>query len=722
MKDLLNSQQWEAVHHIEGPLLLLSGAGSGKTKVITHRIAHLIEKGVLPYNILAITFTNKAAKEMKSRLNNLLSGQDSVRISTFHSFCVRILRENINKLNYSNNFTIYDSSNSLSLIKESIKILQLDEKIYQPQNVTSAISKLKDNMLTPSDYEKEAIDTYEKKISEIYTNYQRSLKKNNALDFDDIIIKAIDLFNQEGEILLKYQEKFKYIMVDEYQDTNLAQYTLINLLSKSHKNLCVVGDDDQSIYGWRGANIKNILNFENDYPGAKVIKLEQNYRSTKFILEAANCVIENNISRKSKSLWTNKEDGNKVNYISVTNDAEEAALIGKIITQNKLNFSNIAVLYRKNALSRSIEDQFVKSNIPYKVYGGLRFYDRKEIKDILSYLISIYNPNDSIAIKRIINIPKRGIGNISIDKISKYANDYNISFYEALKNAENIGIKTKKINEFLKLIESLQSYDGSVSSLIKKVLEITNYKNDLSEDPIELESRLENIGELINKAISFEQSAENPTLSTFLEEVTLVSDIDNHEVDSGYVSLMTIHSAKGLEFPIVFLIGFEEGIFPSIKSFTKEKELEEERRLCYVAITRAIETLYITSANSRLQNGRIIHSAPSRFLKEIPHELINDNRAEHTSKPIKGISRYAEIKIFTDTKSPKSNGKNYKIKMPIPKNVDINFKIGDTVRQEKYGNGTVKEIYPAGADYEVTIDFNGKIKKFMAKFSNLTKV
>ena len=732
----LNPPQQQAVNHINGPLLLLSGAGSGKTKVITHRIAHIIQNGIPHYNILAITFTNKAAKEMKERLQNLLTSENNVWISTFHSLCVRILRVNIDKLGYDKNFTIYDATDSQNLLKECIKELNINDKMFTAKSISNAISNLKDNLITEQQYEVQANDIREKTISQIYTIYQNKLKQNNALDFDDIISKTIEVFNENEEVLQTYGQRFKYIMVDEYQDTNLAQYTLIKLLAKFHENLCVVGDDDQSIYGWRGANIRNILDFEKDFKGTKVIKLEQNYRSTGNILEAANCVIQNNITRKSKSLWTNKESGSKLKYIQNDNDIEEANFLVNEIKEKYNNYSNIAVLYRKNSLSRIIEDAFVKGSIPYKIFGGLRFYDRKEIKDIMAYLIAIHNQRDGVSLKRIINVPKRGIGSVTINKIAHYASQNDIPFYDALKSPDSLNIKTKNIDEFIQLLDEFKSFDGSISELIKEILRKTNYeKEELGENSAENISRIENIGELISKAVEFEinfsKNGNKATLSDFLEEVSLVADIDSLDETKGYVSLMTVHSSKGLEFDCVFLVGFEDGIFPSLRNFINEKELEEERRLCYVAITRAINTMYLSVANQRLTNGRITYGSYSRFFKEIPKELIETlprRIAEPTvfknegQKTQKGLSQYAEIKIFNDKIGKNTIGKNYKKPLPVPENITLEFEVGDLVNQEKYGNGIVKEINAAGKDYEIAIDFDGKLKRFMANFSKITKV
>ena len=738
----LNDPQREAVLATQGPLLILSGAGSGKTKVITHRIAYIISQGIPDYNILAITFTNKAAREMKERLYKII-GENNAWLSTFHSLCARILRSNIDILGYDKSFTIYDSSDSQRLLKDCIKELNLSDKLYPAKSMQSIISNLKDDLYKPDDYEKEANTIKEQNQAKIYALYQKKLKQNNALDFDDIIVKTIDIFETDPNILERYQHRFQYIMVDEYQDTNTAQYNLVNMLSRGSGNLCVVGDDDQSIYGWRGANIQNILDFEKDFPNTNVIKLEQNYRSLGNILEAANCVIQNNFKRKSKSLWTAKEPGEKIQYVQNSDDRNEANFVATTIIKNhKDKYGNVAILYRKNALSRVIEEHFVKHNIPYRIFGGVRFYDRKEIKDIMSYLFVAYNPRDSVAMKRIINTPKRGIGPATIEKVESFAEESGLSFYEALKNADEIGIKTAKLSGFISLIEKLRLWQGSVSELIDYIISETNYKESLEDDPVERANRIENLHELISKAVDFEKNSESlneePSLSRFLEEVALVTDIDNLSEDAQYVSLMTVHSSKGLEFDTVFVVGFEETIFPSIRDFSDSKELEEERRLCYVAITRAIKNLYITSSNSRLTNGRINYASPSRFLKEIPLELIERSDKKLTGfgmgeetnsygRPTneqlekRNISRFADVSKFNDTMK-KPAGQLYKSNIPAPKNVTLNFVVGDTVHQQKYGNGIVKEISPAGADYEVKIEFDGKIKTFMANFSKITKL
>ena len=755
----LNAPQRQAVLQTDGPVLLLSGAGSGKTKVITHRIAYLMAQGVRDYNILAITFTNKAAREMKERLHHIV-GDNGAWLSTFHSLCVRILRIHIDVLGYDKSFTIYDASDSQRLIRDCIKELNLSDKLYPAKTLQSVISNLKDDLYTAESYAKAAehADIKTKNNAQIFSLYQKKLRQNNAVDFDDIIVLAIQVLEADGDILERYHDRFQYIMVDEYQDTNTAQYHLVNLLAKGTGNLCVVGDDDQSIYGWRGANIQNILDFEKDFPATQVIKLEQNYRSLGNILEAANCVIQNNFKRKSKSLWTAKDPGDKIQYIQNTDDRDEAKFVANtILQQHKGNYGDVAILYRKNALSRLLEEQFVRYNIPYRVFGGVRFYDRKEIKDIMSYLQCAYNPRDSVAMKRIINTPKRGIGPATIDKVDAFAEASGLSFYEALKNADEIGIKTAKLSKFIELMEILRLWannldaqaDGdtvaenrTVANLINYIIEATRYKENLEEDPIERQNRIENLNELVSKAVDFETTSANlgepPTLARFLEEVSLVADIDNLAADADYVSLMTVHSSKGLEFETVFVVGFEETIFPSVRDFSSDKELEEERRLAYVAITRAERQLYLTSANSRLTNGRINYSSPSRFLKEIPAELITrsdkkkvgltmDEETTSYGTPTKeqqdkrAISRFADVHKFNATQQ-KPVGQLYKTNIPAPKDVTLDFAVGDQVNQPKYGVGTVTAINPAGADYEIKIEFNGKVKTFMANFAKITKV
>ncbi len=736
LTDDLNNMQKEAVLNINGPLLLLAGAGSGKTRVITYRIAYMVEQGINPFNILAITFTNKAAKEMKERVNKLLD-DNGVWISTFHSMCVKILRQYINYIDYDNNFIIYDTDDSEKILKESIKELNLSDKMFPTKKVMSIISEKKDKLITPLEFEKEAFgDNIQSKMAEIYKLYQSKLKESNALDFDDIIFKTIELFKKNNDILEKYQSRFMYIMVDEYQDTNTSQYVLIKLLSQKNNNICVVGDDDQSIYAWRGANIMNILNFEKDFPGAKVIKLEQNYRSTQNILDVANSVIKNNITRKDKSLWTSNPVGEKIFYSKLKNDIEEGNFIVKKaqeLKQKNYNYNDIAILYRQNSMSRILEEQLLKSNIPYRIVGGVKFYDRKEIKDVLAYLKVIFNPKDTISLKRIINVPKRGIGNTTVEKINNFTINNKINFFEALNNLDmipDLGSKFNDLLEFRNLILYFRNFseENTISELINEVLEKTNYLEELKQEYSEESfARIENIESFIDKAISFEELSEDKSLRKFLEDISLLSDIDNLNDTDDQITLMTMHSSKGLEYPIVFLPGLEEGIFPSYRSIVSpsKKELEEERRLCYVAITRAKEYLYITSTNSRMHNGKIIYNEKSRFLDEIPKELLFEIYKDNKKKlDNSGISQYSFTKKFNDSLDMNLDGKNYKdnYNLKPPTKVDIDFKVGDEVRQIKYGIGTVVQIDNAGADYEVTVDFkfNGR-KKLMANLSKLKK-
>lgn len=743
--DKLNPMQREAVITTEGPLLLLAGAGSGKTRVLTHRIAYLIENGTNPFNIIAITFTNKASREMKERVESLVTENDGIWVSTFHSACVRILRREINKINFDNSFTIYDADDCEKLIKSVIKELNINEKQFPPRAVMSEISKLKDELIGPDKYEITAAGDYRASvIAKIYKQYQKRLKDSNSLDFDDIIFKTVELFKARPDILNSYQERFKYIMVDEYQDTNTSQYTLIRLLSDKYKNLCVVGDDDQSIYGWRGANIRNILDFEKDFPNAKTIKLEQNYRSTKNILNAANVVISNNISRKSKKLWTEHIDGAPITVFKGATDLDESAFITDTISKMKsegASYSDFAVLYRTNAQSRIIEDSLVRKNIPYRIFGGLRFYERREIKDVLAYLRCIYNPLDTISLKRIINVPKRGIGDSTVEKISEYSNQNDISFFDALKDIDNISdsaSRNKKVKDFVTLIENLRklSFELPVSQLMDEIFKSTDYKLELLNEKIDnAQDRVENVDELVVKAIEFEKQADNPLLADFLEEVALVADIDNYKEGDETVVLMTLHSSKGLEFPTVFISGFEEGIFPSYRSSISGdiKDLEEERRLCYVGITRAKESLYLTMATQRMQHGRIVYNAPSSFLKEIPVSfLVNavkskpltNNREEYGIPEAKSTSSFRSA-IAIGNKPAGFGAKSYaqSAGIPAPKDIKLDYEVGDSVRQMKYGVGEVIAISPAGADFEVTVAFPAAgNKKFMAHLSKLVKV
>ncbi|MCL2610967.1 MAG: UvrD-helicase domain-containing protein [Defluviitaleaceae bacterium] len=722
----LNKEQQEAVLKTDGvQLLLLAGAGSGKTRVITHRIAHLIENGVKPWKILAVTFTNKAAKEMKERVEDLIQTDGSFpMISTFHSLCTRVLRTHIESLGgFDRNFTIYDSTDSEKVLKEVIRDLNLSEKMYPYKTVQGKISNLKDRLIHPEEYEKNTETEFrERKIAGIYAEYQKRLTQNNALDFDDLLFKTIQLFKENKEILATYQNRYEYIMIDEYQDTNHAQYILVKMLAEVYKNICVVGDDDQSIYGWRGADITNILDFEKDYENAITIKLEQNYRSTATILNAANEVIKNNITRKSKILRTDKEPGDKITFVRNDTDYDEARQITSII-EDKNDYKNTAILYRQNSLSRIIEESLVRQNIPYKIFGGLRFYDRKEIKDILAYLKVLYNNQDQISLRRIINLPRRGIGAATIDKAVKYSIEQEAQLYNVLENIENlahlIDIKPKKLKDFYEMMEDFKKFanENSVSELITHIINVIDYKKELGEDENEINSRQDNINELISKAVEWQEAAEDSSLSSFLQEVALVSDFDSSQSDD-YVSLMTLHTAKGLEFNTVFIIGFDEGIFPSYKSTSLESTMEEERRLCYVGITRAKEKLYLSAATSRMKNGKTEFFKPSRFLDEINKELL-----EFMGKipETKGVSQFASGKQFSQDPI-REIGKSYKKAIPAPRNKTLDYETGNKVLHTKHGEGIITAINPAGADYELTIEFESGAKKFMAGLAKLTKL
>ncbi len=638
--DTLNEQQKKGVFTTEGPVLLLAGAGSGKTRVLTHRIAYLIEElGVSPWNIMAITFTNKAAGEMKERVENLIEmGAESIWVTTFHSSCVRILRRYADRLGYDNSFTIYDTDDQKTVMKDVCKRLQIDTKMLKERSILSAISSAKDELISPEEYELKAMGDFRKqKIAQAYKEYQMALKKNNAMDFDDLIVKTVELFKADSEVLGSYQKRFKYIMVDEYQDTNTAQFELIRLLADANRNLCVVGDDDQSIYKFRGANIRNILDFEQVYPEAEVIRLEQNYRSTQNVLDAANAVIRNNKGRKSKTLWTDKGEGNRLHFRQFDNAYEEAEFIADDVARKKreaaADYGDCAVLYRTNAQARILEERFIIEGIPYDVVGGTNFYARREIKDLLAYLKTIDNGRDDLAVKRIINIPKRGIGAATIAKVQDYADMREISFYDALRQADeimSIGKSAAKLRPFVTMIQSFRSkleFYG-LEDLIKDVIETTGYVAELeASDEEDAENRIENIDELISKIVAFEEVHDQPTLGEFLEEVALVADIDRVENDSNRVLLMTLHSAKGLEFPHVYLAGMEDGIFPSYMTITSDDpdEIEEERRLAYVGMTRAKEDLTLCYAKMRMVRGETQMNAVSRFVKEIPEELM-DNR------------------------------------------------------------------------------------------------
>lgn len=739
--DTLNPPQREAVAQTEGPVLILAGAGSGKTRVLTHRIAYLMEEmGVNPWNILAITFTNKAAQEMRERVDKLVGfGSESIWVSTFHSACVRILRRHIDNLGYDTNFTIYDTDDQKSLMKDVCRKLNIDTKVYKERSLLAQISHAKDELLTPDDMEMKAAGDYNmKKVASVYREYQAALRKNNALDFDDLIVKTVELFQNCGAVLEYYQERFKYIMVDEYQDTNTAQFKFISLLAQKYENLCVVGDDDQSIYKFRGANIGNILGFERVFPDAKVIRLEQNYRSTKNILNAANQVIANNTERKAKTLWTENEEGSKVHFRQFFNAYEEAEYvageIGRMKREGMGSYRDCAILYRTNAQSRIFEEKFIAANIPYKLVGGVNFYARKEIKDLLCYLKTIDNARDDLAVQRIINVPKRGIGATTLGRVQDYADNMGISLYEALRVAEevpSIGRSLYKIDGFVTFIQSLKSKADvlSVEELLQEVIDDTGYVAELeAEDTEESRARIENIDELISKTVAYQEAMEEQnqpaTLSGFLEEVALVADIDTVDPDQDYVLLMTLHSAKGLEFPKVFMVGMEDGIFPSHMtiSYGDDGELEEERRLCYVGITRAMKDLTLTCAQQRMIRGETQYNKVSRFVREIPRELVDLGHTIQEKKP------KAEDLIPTPTKYSKMKeilqSRNYKPReFKVTKSGSLDYEVGDTVRHIKFGVGIVKEIVEGGRDYEVTVEFDKVgVKKMFASFAKLKKI
>lgn len=739
--ETLNDMQQKAVYHTEGPLLILAGAGSGKTRVLTHRIAYLIgEKGVNPWNILAITFTNKAAQEMRERVDQIVGNDGgSVWVSTFHSTCVRILRRYIDRLGYDNNFTIYDTDDQKTLMKDVCRRLDVDTKQYKERALLAAISHAKDELLTPDDMERNAGgDFREKRIAEIYREYQASLRRNNALDFDDLIVKTVELFRKCGEVLEYWQDRFRYIMVDEYQDTNTAQFKFVSLLASKYENLCVVGDDDQSIYKFRGANIGNILGFERVFPGAKVIRLEQNYRSTQNILNAANEVIANNAERKPKRLWTENPEGDKIHFRQFMNGFEEAEyVVGDIAKgrrEGRFQYRDCAVLYRTNAQSRLFEEKCLLANIPYKIVGGVNFYARKEIKDLLSYMKTVDNAADDLAVKRILNVPKRGIGATTITRVQDYADSMQMSFYEALQNAgeiPSIGRAASKIEGFVSFIQSLKSKAQAytVEEILEEIIDLTGYVDELkAEDTEESRARIENIDELISKTVSYQdlRSAEGAeaSLSGFLEEIALIADIDTVDPGQDYVLLMTLHSAKGLEFPNVYLAGMEDGIFPgSMSVFSADpSDMEEERRLCYVGITRAMKELTLTSARQRMIRGETQYNRVSRFVREIPRELVELGETIQDKKPkipetSSAKSGYAQMRMAFQANA--FQPQNFK----VTKADSLDYGVGDTVRHVKFGVGIVKNIVEGGRDYEVTVDFDrAGTKKMFAGFAKLKKI
>ena len=762
--DKLNEPQREAVYHTDGPLLILAGAGSGKTRVLTHRIAYLIEeRNVNPWNILAITFTNKAAGEMRERVDSLVGfGSESIWVSTFHSMCVRILRRFIDRLGYDNRFTIYDTDDQKTLMKEVCKKVAIDTKVFKERSLMSAISSAKNELILPDEFELNAGGDFAKlKIAKVYREYEAQLKANNALDFDDLLVKTVQLLQTQPDVLENYQERFRYIMVDEYQDTNTVQFQLVRLLAGKYRNLCVVGDDDQSIYKFRGANIRNILDFEHEFSDACVIKLEQNYRSTGNILNAANRVIANNKGRKEKTLWTANGEGELVHLRQFDTGYDEADFIAEDIKKEVragASYNDHAVLYRTNAQSRLLEEKFVAMNVPYKIVGGVNFYARREIKDLLAYLKTIDNGMDDIAVRRIINVPKRGIGLTTINRIQESAAERGLGFYETLMAPElipGIGRSAAKLDSFAALIEYFKGLTGqmSITDLLREVIEKTGYMESLdSEDKEDAQARKENIDELINKAAAYEEAAEDrdepATLSAFLEEVALVADIDSLDEEQDYVVLMTLHSAKGLEFPHVYLAGMEDGLFPSYMTITSDDrdDLEEERRLCYVGITRAEQELTLTCARRRMVRGETQYNKISRFIKEIPAELLDtgsrriepetevpvqQNTYAHAREAFRARAFGAAYSNGAGKSSGVSSGKSSQGLASLQKGSQLaagsggcpDYAEGDRVRHVKFGEGTGLEIRSGGRDYEVTVDFDSAgVRKMFAKFAKLVKI
>lgn len=748
--DTLNEEQKRAVLQIDGPVLILAGAGSGKTRVLTHRIAYMIEnEGVNPYNIMAITFTNKAAGEMRERIDSIVGyGSESIWVSTFHSTCVRMLRRFADRIGYDNHFTIYDTDDQKTVMKAICKKLQIDTKIYKERSLLNAISTAKDELVSPTEYELNVMGDYgKKKIAEVYKEYQADLRKNNAMDFDDLIVKTVELFKACPDVLEHYQNRFLYIMVDEYQDTNTAQFELIRLLADKNRNLCVVGDDDQSIYKFRGANIRNILDFEMIYPEATVIKLEQNYRSSQTVLDAANAVIRNNTSRKEKALWTEQGAGNRIHFRQFDTAYEEARFVTEDIAKKKrednIAYKDCAILFRTNAQARIMEERFVIDGIPYNVVGGVNFYARKEIKDILAYLKTINNGRDDVAVKRIINIPKRGIGATTITRVQDYATERDISFYDALREANqimSIGNSSVKLKPFVDMIQTFRSKLEfySLEELMKDILESTGYLKELEDSEEEdSDDRISNIDELISKVVSYEEAHDEPDLSEFLEEVALVADIDRVNADDNRVLLMTLHSAKGLEFPHIYLAGMEDGVFPSYMTIMSDspEDIEEERRLAYVGITRAKEDLTLTCAKQRMIRGETQYNAVSRFVKEIPVVLM-DNKPPAKKKEDFGSyeeksSERAAFKAVPfggrEVKKPfiaQGIGGLAGISKGAPSApVVMDYKEGHRVRHIKYGEGTVLQIEPGARDFQVTVEFDGVGNKVMyAGFAKLKKI
>lgn len=752
----LNPQQREAVQHTEGPLLILAGAGSGKTRVLTCRIAYLIEHcGVRPWNIMAITFTNKAAGEMRERVDGLVGmGSEAIWVSTFHSSCCRILRRYIDRIGYDNSFTIYDTDDSRQVMKAVIKELELNPKIYKEKALLGKISAAKNNLVSPDEMEADASRWEEKQTARAYRAYQKRLKKNNALDFDDLLVLAVELFEKAPDVLESYQERFRYILIDEYQDTNTVQFRFVKLLAEKYRNICVVGDDDQSIYKFRGANIMNILNFEKSFPGAKVIKLEQNYRSTQSILDAANEVISNNSGRKEKKLWTDNRQGTRVRFREFQTGYDEAEFvageIAKKVREENRSYRDYAVLYRTNAQSRLFEEKMIAADIPYKLVGGVNFYSRREIKDMLAYLKTVDNGLDDLAVQRIVNVPKRGVGATSLARVQNYALENGISFYEALQDADRIpglGRSLNGIRKFTTLIGRLRAAGReylNVREILEMIISETGYVAELEEEGTdEDKARIENINELVSKTADYMEQAENPSLSEFLQQVSLVADIDSVDPDGDYVLLMTLHSAKGLEFDYVYMTGMEENTFPSYMAVSGEdsEELEEERRLCYVGITRARKELTMTAAQMRMVRGEPQFLRASRFVREIPRDLIElEGETTDTRNFMKPpeVSMDRIMKFGTvgaergygsfgsrPVRSPRGQaGNHYSLnQFRVQKADHLDYQEGDRVRHVKFGEGTVQNIKDGGKDYEVTVDFDTcGVKRMFASFAKLKKI
>ena len=735
----LNPQQAEAVINTEGPMLIMAGAGSGKTKVLTCRVANLLQKGVRPYRILAITFTNKAAAEMRERVNNMSGpAAKDVWLFTFHAFCARFLRMEIDKLpGYGGNFAIYDTADSQNLIKQILKEMNLDDKRFQPSGILSRISNAKNALQDAAAFVRQAGDFYEQKVADIYSRYEQKLQLNNALDFDDLLMLSIKLLQENKEVREKYQDRFDYLLVDEYQDTNHAQYLLTKFLAAKHRNICVVGDADQSIYGWRGADIQNILDFEKDYPDAKVIKLEQNYRSTQIILDAANAVIENNTGRKPKNLWTENKSGADIIYFHAVDERDEARFVIEQLqnlqrTENK-KLGDMAILYRTNTQSRIFEEMLIKSGISYNMVGGLKFYERKEIKDIIAYLRVIFNPADSLSLLRIINVPKRGIGDASLAKIQAYAAANNVSLFEAVSNAAAIdGLSSRfvsKLDDLAGIIFELMNLanEAPVEDLIDRVLRDTGYLEELeNERTPQAQSRIDNLHELISVAQEFAASEEENNLENFLAHVALVSDIDDTELGEDAITLMTLHSSKGLEFPVVFLVGMEEGLFPHARTLMDETEIEEERRLCYVGITRAKEKLFLSSTKMRTIYGNTVTYPPSRFLQEVPARLVKTIKRQERFSALENFKQVSE-KYSARPQKPASTFNSYSFMPQKPAaaagGTGTRFNTGDRVSHSRWGEGMVVSVKDSPDGQEVKVAFAGAgVRSLLTKYAVLKKL